>query len=399
MKIDNQNGYRKFLYFLFYIFNFYYFYRYMFQYNSETTSPTYSNTPTPIKILKYLISIVAILIIILYIVKKNKKIEIGLIELLLLSFCTIVIPKLFLDNSFISSFQFIIFILPAYGVIFIDNINIIKLKKAFKNVLIYHIIYSFVQFYLFKTQGRLTALGYKNSLVRFGGGWDDPNGFALFLIIPICYLICNCLENKVKIKDLVILSICVFLEITTFSFAGYISFLICVILIIFRYNSNVKLWASLSFFIIAGLLALYQYKNLIQMFFEMKSRSASTHFDQMIVEVNNSISFLFGSKIYIKRESFYSLLLESYGVFSLIIFLFIEIYFIYISYFNLRNNQYNIHFFVAYVFIVIYSIVQLGIPYFSLFPMNYIYLIIAFLSLNEYRKNRRISNEKIIDCC
>lgn len=193
--------------------------------------------------------------------------------------------------------------------------------------------------------------------------------------------------------------ICVFLEITTFSFAGYISFLICVILIIFRYNSNVKLWASLSFFIIAGLLALYQYKNLIQMFFEMKSRSASTHFDQMIVEVNNSISFLFGSKIYIKRESFYSLLLESYGVFSLIIFLFIEIYFIYISYFNLRNNQYNIHFFVAYVFIVIYSIVQLGIPYFSLFPMNYIYLIIAFLSLNEYRKNRRISNEKIIDCC
>ena len=64
-------------------------------------------------------------------------------------------------------------------------------------------------------------MAYRGGMVRFGGGYDDPNAFAIYLMLPIAYILYNIIKEHGKTKDYILLAICIVLLIMTISFAGF----------------------------------------------------------------------------------------------------------------------------------------------------------------------------------
>ncbi len=173
----------------------YYSYRYIFQYNSEGTSPTYTNTPELFKIGKY---ILLIFIYFYFIIagggKKQKESSNYGYEVLCLivtfDFVLFLRALLFQDVEMVKLLSVGILPLFYYWQYRGSRVDILKISNILYWFFLFSIIYEFTQFLLFFSIGRLPALAYNNSIsVRFGGPWDDPNGWGISLsfFIPFVY--------------------------------------------------------------------------------------------------------------------------------------------------------------------------------------------------------------------
>ena len=376
------------------IFNIYYSYRYIFKYNSEGTSPTYSNTPWQFQIAKYIIAILFIFVILMYLLINRVTIKIGFVEIFLALGAVFILAKSLLHFNFDFLIKNYIFILPAYAIMFVKDENFknrfIKLNKY---ILYYHILYSFIQILMYLIFDRLPALAYAGALVRFGGAWDDPNAFALYLILPIGYLICRILQDDLSkigyVKHYALLIICLLLEILTFSFSGYLCLALAMIFIIVRYYKSNLLWINVFVAVlilsVAGLLI---YDKIFNLIIE-KSESLGEHLEQMLLKVtadNFVLGLFFGDSVYNTMESYYAAIFSGYGILYFLLVICLEIYLFYISYTVYKKNHDNILYFLAYVFINIFNICQFALPYALIFPVNYIYWLLIFFVLKEYRE-------------
>lgn len=171
---------------------FYYSYRYLLRYNSEVTSPTYSNTPAFISLLKY--ALLAVLLLILFSRVTSEKIAPSQGPLTL---CTglLILQNLYAlfmtKNTTCAAALFCL--LPLFLILLVPTPLD---EKPFERVIVcflnFTVAYEFLQILLYVAVGRLPALGYDTGYltdVRFGGAWDDPNGFSVFLgfLIPYAY--------------------------------------------------------------------------------------------------------------------------------------------------------------------------------------------------------------------
>ena len=177
---------------IFVLYLFYYSYRYVFQYNSEVTSPSYSNTPVAISITKFVILLIFCAILFLSLISDKINPAPAILCLFIGLFAIQELYAIITIGS-IQSITALCCILPALIVLMfrasIDETPFDKICIIFLN---YTIIYELIQILLYFSIGRLPALAYDTGIltdVRFGGPWDDPNGFSILLsfFIPYAY--------------------------------------------------------------------------------------------------------------------------------------------------------------------------------------------------------------------
>ena len=372
----------------FYLFNFYYVYRYILKYNSTGTSPTYSNTPVPFKAGKYIIAAIIIVALVIFILKFHKRIAIGTAEAALVIFAIILLVKSLYQRYFLNLYKMFMFVIPAYGVTYMDTGFDRDISKWYKNVLIYHIIYSAIQVFLYFAYNRLPALAYYGGLVRFGGGLDDPNGFSIFLIVPLCYLICNLIENGLKGKWLLLVILVIALELLTFSLSGYVATAIAALAIMIRYRRSIRLLAAEILVVSLLIFAVFHYREVILQTIEYKRGSAIAHMDFMAIRYSSLNEFIFGSAKYIFSESYYSIVAINYGFGALVALLFFELSIIYYAYKNYMKDK-GITALTILVYLIGVSASQLGIAYFVVLPVNYLYFLAVFMTLRIYRSHGR----------
>lgn len=377
------------------IFCLYYCYRYILKYNSDGTSPTYSDTPFEFQVAKYIIAAILLVLLVLILLIYNVKIKFGKIEVAL--FFTFVL--LFIKSIYFSEFDFVfklaLFASVAYFVVFIENDNFeTKLIKINKIVFIYHLIYSLVQMFLYVVFDRLPALGYASSLVRFGGGWDDPNAFAVYLVIPYVFAALDLFKHKAKpvkqiSKYLIIISI-IFLEIMTFSFMGYFCFLVATIFIVVRFFKKNQMF-FLVCAAVALLIGLLLLDKIIDLFL-LKSESIAIHLSHLLLSIggeNKVIGFFFGGAQLELNENFYNIIMFNFGIIPLCLIVGLCASFVYISYKVYKENPNNDINYVMFTFITIVSVCQIGLPYLNIFPINFIYFVSVFWMLNKYRRKSK----------
>lgn len=405
-----------FLSFLF-ISQVYYGYRYVLQYNSAATSPTYSDTPLPFQIGKYIIALFIFYLMIptfllavpaSSILKKRKldtlNINIGIIWLFLI---------LYVGYIWVSCFKFVP-VIPQdiKGLFFMPLVLLMPYfyrgkpsLKLYLKVgvwgLIYHIVYSFYQFGNYIFFSRLPALAYPGGLIRFGGGWDDPNGFGMFLILPILSLLGmrRLLNDTWKRYSYVLLAVLIALVFLTVSVSA-ISMLILALLLYGFFKDRKTLLVFFFLICLIGVLfyAYPDYIGYIKTIYMWKSESIMGHLTGMLqlsdyIENSFIFSLLFGqSSEWVFNENFYIQSFINHGLIGLA-FLFCTIFFSLIYGFSkVKLAREHSDVLVENVlpplliYIIVFAIGSVGIPFYNVFPTNlFFWLAIAITVLTPVK--------------
>jgi hypothetical protein len=183
--------------------------------------------------------------------------------------------------------------------------------------LVYHVTYSLIQFFCYFAFGRVPALGYVGGLVRFGGGWDDPNGFGTYLILPMLVLISGSFLNRLtRYTGMLVLLVLVAL---TSSVTGVFG-LFCAVV----FYSALKRRFLIVFLAVAPIVTAISLssdlQDLIAFVYASKSRSIEEHVSQLsltdFIGTSGLSEWLIGQHIAggAMNESFYLNLLQNYGL-------------------------------------------------------------------------------------
>lgn len=314
---------------------FYYSYRYIFRFNSTTTSITYRNTPIYLQLLKYIL----VCIIIFHLAVKNKfQLYVARRNIwIFLSIILLVSHQIFFLGGYhsTSSFKFIIAILPI--LFFLSDkytIYIDPLIKIFDIFFVFATIYEALQIVLYITEGRLPALAYGTGMltdVRFGGAWDDPNGYAVLLSFYVPYIF-----SKYKgFKRVFLEMICLTMELLCWSGTGYISTGLSCVLVFLLKNQDTQnkgkfwLFSAVLLFCITIIYLLNKgfINDNISYYLHAKKGSVQAHAEGWNLK-GLSILTVLGLKVEShSTEIGYLVLLLSGGIFDIILFvgIFIEV--------------------------------------------------------------------------
>lgn len=381
-----------------FLYLFYYSYRYVLKYNSEGTSPTYAETPFAIQMLKYVLLAGILLCMFLSVFNKNLSGR-HKIPLFLIGFLILQNIYAFFVTSSINSLIAIMCLLPAFPILAVsEEIDIEPMKNVLNVFLYFTIFYEFVQIILFATKGRLPALGWatgKLTDVRFGGAWDDPNGFALLLSFYLPYTFYSFRGFK---RGVLLLILFVFL-ILTWSMTGIVAFfavwMVCIIAKISKIKfhfSLAKFLGGIAAFVVLciGLAAVTVYFwDYIVFFLQAKQESIQQHLEGWKVDL--SFGLLSGLQPNGERpEPSMIALINHGGILHMLIFYGLGIYGLQCALKNCRSTDKNknplfegIAFYQA-----CFLLVSLNLPFAYAFSNFGIYVL--FLALSLFFKEREL---------
>lgn len=372
----------------------YYAFRYALQYNSTTTSPTYSNTPFAFQFGKYAIAILifAVSSVALGAARGrshsvNRKTLYILVFLSGFACYSIALGVTFTHGSLHSIGRVSIFheffYFPLLLLLPFHFNGWQSLRKYFRILIVfgctYHIIYSAIQVAAFVLYRRLPALGYPGGLVRFGGGWDDPNGFGAYLVLPILFLLSDAFFSK-KIRFLLTPALFALLALTVSlsAAAAMIGALLC-------YTVLKRKWVLLiiTASLLATLLSIPLVHELLLFAYQHKKQSMDAHLDTMSLTGYllhaTPLEFLFGRHTgsISQNESYYYATTVNYGVVALIWFLTIVGLTIWNAIVKSNSCQSSGDYQAAELFrilasfIAALSVTSLGIAYYYSFPVGF----------------------------
>lgn len=171
---------------------YYYSYRYIFKYANDRTSGTYFNTPLAVQAAKYLICMLILVLFSLYGISRKHcctercNIVLGLWGLLIHAVYVFILLRNKDAMILVMGLAIMVCIITMTG-----RINYYKIDRIFFIFFIYCTCYEIIQLVLYFTKGRLPAIAWGNAgifYVRFGGAFDEPFAFSLFLSFLIPYI-------------------------------------------------------------------------------------------------------------------------------------------------------------------------------------------------------------------
>jgi hypothetical protein len=358
---------------------FYNFHRYIFKYNSESTSPTYTNTPIVWQISKY--------ILILFFTSLfyfGSKFKFVFNKNFLLIYCTIlfviftnIIAIFYYRNlsSSVNELEYCFYFIVLMPLWFTENnlesidinyhkiINITGIALFISNA---HVI---LNYFLF---GRLPALGYEGDLVRFGGYWDDPNGFGFISVILAFYFLFN--------KSYFLLFAALVSIIMTFSFTAYFMLFISAIFWVCKYFKQINVKIMFYAFVIAVFLVYQVLENwaAVSLLLESKNGSVNQHLSNDLIFnpyplANSNIQF---------SETWYLSFIYNYFPYSIFFIILILILF----FWSIRGKSQLFFKYIIFIFLM-YS---LFLPMYYVFPINFIFIVLLTTSL-KYRQKEVIA--------
>jgi hypothetical protein len=310
----------------------YYGYRYIMQYSSEGTSQTYSNTPFAYQAAKYVITAALFIASFAMLAARYRaRVSISnsayLFLIALAGFFTysMVVDLTTIGNettafgntAFLKGF----FFFPLLALLPYHYRGRESLMAYFSIVvvygLVYHVVYSLFQFFCYFAFGRVPALGYMGGLVRFGGGWDDPNGFGTYLTLPLLVLISGkFVKGLARYTGMFVLLV---LMALTSSVTGVFG-LLCAVVFYAALRRRFLIVFLVAAPVITALSVSSELQDLIAFVYESKSRSIEEHVSQLsltdFIGTSGLSEWLVGQHIAggAMNESFYLNLLQNYGL-------------------------------------------------------------------------------------
>lgn len=351
----------------------YYWYRYPFKFNSTGTSPTYSDTPLPFKVGKYVLLVMITGMWLLYGNLKWRQERKVIIFAWVLAFWFLICSA-FDPEELSTAFCFIIFA----GMV-ASNINYAKIALVFSKVSVALLVIQALQILAFFLWGRLPALGYSNSLsVRFGSIWDDPNAYGNFLVAMIYF-------HWVR-GEYAILIACIPALFATQSLTAVGTFLITLPLFFAMQKRTYRSWLksiALIFLFIAAVLLFYahfkgQIDLIVQDYSQRKSASAGDHAKHLDISSYNVWNYLGISPVINFSESNVINLL-SFGGVPFVLAFYVPIFLLAIrSLIKIKEQRYALFFFLCLICFMIGSV---GLPLGKVFPYN---IFICFVAAWAY---------------
>lgn len=376
----------------------YFSYRYIFQYNSEGTSPTYSNTPASLQILKYVILIIIFLLMLFFVLRRGIYItQPGV--MLVLSILMIQSIYSFFHLKHTNSVITIITLIPAILMLSCSaSVQESCIHKVIRFFMYYAILYEIVQIGLYFAVGRLPALGYATGNimdVRFGGPLDDPNGFSvlLALLIPYAYYHYHGFKKIFFVGLLFVFLILTWSLTGIFSFLAVIAFRLLYCFVTYKAYSRKKILSiglGIVAFIIVSLSMIYFNHAKILSFIDGKQGSISQHmesFDFSGLSVWNFLGIIPSGKV--QESCIFNLMMQG-GVFFLIMYYGIGITsVICLHRISGRIGKSHKHYSLyksCEIFQVDCLIVSINLPTFYIFTVACVYSIILTMALANYKK-------------
>lgn len=389
------------------VYLFYYSYRYILKYNSEGTSPTYSNTPLLFQMAKFILLALILLAMIILILCNEIKFKHRLILLWLTYFCLQNMYAFFITKES-SRLTTTICSLVAFCVIFFGRrIELKSIDLTLRVFLYFTIIYELIQIFLFVVFKRLPALGYNTGVitdVRFGGAWDDPNSFSVLLAFFIPYVT---MRYKGLKRLVLLLTLSVFL-IITWSLTGIFAFLGCLACIIF-YNfiitgraMKIKYIVLFSLSVLLVVIGCVIFWEKIVLFLSNKQSSIEQHLDSWNLEGVSIYTFIGILPIDRFSESSVLGLLFSGGLLNVLLFYSVSIIVI-LRLNKIKNSiipkssDYHIYSAMLY-YVITFLIASINLPFISIFSNIGIFMVFLSISIvNEPMENPL--DHKIIKKC
>ncbi len=385
---------------IFALYLFYYSYRYILQMNSDLTSPTYSPTPFGIQFAKY--AILAVFCILLFFsVVRYRLHPYPAIPYLIIVLLTIQNIYTFLLIGSVNSMIAVLCFLPVLITLCVDvRIDCGAMIKVGDVFLYFTILYELLQIALYLFVGRLPALAYPTGEltdVRFGGAWDDPNGFAVLLAYFLPYSV----FRFKGVKRIVLVALLSIFMLLTWSMTGIAAFLaVCLIggivylvkhpdLVIHR--SMAIAFTVIVFAVIAVAVYLSTASRSFNYFITSKIGSIQGHLDGWNI-ADLSIGCLLGITPSGERpETSIVALIDHGGLLHMVLFYVLGIIVLKNAYLNLSTAQKKTKerpFFIGVLFyeaVFLIATVNLPLVYsFSNFGIYAIFLAITFARQREY---------------
>lgn len=366
---------------------YYYSYRYIFKYNSSETSPTYSDTPFTFQVGKYILC-GFIIILFLFILQYKKKRMFNQhsrsIFSYLLIYTSLLLTYGIVTQDTISIQRAIIYSIPLiFGFFGFTTFDLLKIEKFIYYFCFYSIFYETIQIALFILYGRLPALAYAGSFsIRFGGPWDDPNGFSIFLsfLLPFTYYYCKNKKTKFFWITANILMIILAQSVTA---AIAISISISIYYIVSSKNKFIRQKRTIRLLgviiLLIPLAIIVSNIPAIHTFLEVKQGSVDGHMDSFEAISQISTIQLFVGFSHISGESDIANHIGQWGIFFLLLFYMIYLKNLYKLYF-LMKQQSTALWKSCFIFQLTFLIASINLPVSTIFPISLTSCIIILVS-------------------
>ncbi|SPB15364.1 hypothetical protein NOV72_02590 [Caballeronia novacaledonica] len=374
-------------------------YRYPLQINSAQTSPTYSDTPPLLQAAKYLILVVACVVIAfvaggLHIPRRR----LGFIAVYLMLLTWPIAHFVFDSDAKHLALPIVA------GVAFFISLSVrgvtLKAIDAFmKFTLYFSLVVNLIQMILFYSIGRLPALAYEDTLaVRFGSFLDDPNGFAAlsFLLLGYAYSLPKTMMNRLCILG-VILSIFFSQSLTAIAFLA---------LLIGLWGLTNHFKATLFLLMIGCLAVFLPYlfngfnldgNGLLDVVFASKQASSDAHFASFSLDKLADISvWILGGDDYLISESWWVTSLNNYGLIwtaSLLLMLTAFLWKLYVIFNEARSQRVRRVTLSVLLFSIYVVAASFNLPFLTVFPINFILMLfVSIFMLDKLQEHEAVES-------
>ncbi|SAK48318.1 hypothetical protein AWB75_01122 [Caballeronia catudaia] len=372
-------------------------YRYPFQINASGTSPTYTDTPPLLQAGKYLILVMACVVMALvaggFYVSRRK---LGFVALYLAISVYPLIHFMFDKDP-----KHLTFSIIAMVALFISvSVRRVDLKSvdAFMTFTLYaSLIVDVIQVVLFFSVGRLPALAYSDSLsVRFGSFLDDPNGFGALLFLLLGYAYCSprTMVNRLCLLG-VILSIIFTQSLTAI---GFLVLLFIVWGLVNYFKTSLIIVAMACLPLIFPFL--FEGSRLgtrgLDAVLTSKQASSDDHFSSFTVDnLADPSVWVLGGDGYSSSESWWVGSFSNYGLIWTVSLLFMFCAFVWRLYVLSRkasSQRFRRLVWSTLLFSIYVVVASLNLPFPAVFPINFIFMLFLCLFMLEKLQDRVAEN-------